>query len=234
MKEGIQRIEQKGYELVYPDEYLEAQAEKEKEWQEEGKTQEIYVPGAEIDEAELFKQGIQSGINFSKYENIPLQVTGENVVKAISSKRKKSGSTSTDEENWEEESEVKPKAKKPKIAFKLTKEWKEMMDADEANATLWKEVQAKEVSNEKEFCDAVEEALTCMICMDVVFKPVTTPCHHNACLVCLERSFAAETFNCPSCRAELGKEFLKDKKKIVNNNLKKILNQIFPGYEAGR
>ena len=52
---------------------------------EEGKTQEIYVPGAEIDAAELYKQGIQSGINFSKYENIPVQVTGENVVEAISS-----------------------------------------------------------------------------------------------------------------------------------------------------
>jgi len=184
-EEGIERIEQKGYELVYPDGYLEAQAEKEKEDKKAGK-------------------------------------------------RKKGGSTSTDDEDKEEESEVRPKAKKPKIAFKLSKEWKKLMDADGVNATLWKEVQAKEVSNEKEFCDAVEEALTCMICMDVVFKPVTTPCRHNACLGCLERSFAAETFNCPSCRAELGKEFLKDKKKIVNNDLKKILNEIFPGYEAGR
>ena len=38
------------------------------------------------------------------------------------------------------------------------------MEDVEANATLWEEVQAKEVPNEKEFCDAVEEALTRMIC----------------------------------------------------------------------
>jgi len=44
---------------------------------------EIYVPGAEISGQELYKTGIASGINFSKYENIPVKVTGENAPKNI-------------------------------------------------------------------------------------------------------------------------------------------------------
>lgn len=67
---------------------------------------------------------------------------------------------------------------------------------------------------------------------DIVFKPVTTPCSHNICLPCLERSFSAGVFNCPSCRADLGKDYLTTKP--LNNNLKKVLNAIFPGYEVGR
>ena len=45
---------------------------------EEGKTQESYVPKEDVVAEELFKLGISSGINFVKYENIPVSVTGEN------------------------------------------------------------------------------------------------------------------------------------------------------------
>merc|ERR1719470_141331 len=45
---------------------------------EEGKTQESYVPKADVVAEELFKLGISSGINFGKYENIPVSVTGDN------------------------------------------------------------------------------------------------------------------------------------------------------------
>ena len=50
---------------------------------EEGKIKEIYVPKEEGSAAELYSQGISSGINFSKYENIPVSVTGENRPPAI-------------------------------------------------------------------------------------------------------------------------------------------------------
>ena len=66
---------------------------------------------------------------------------------------------------------------------------------------------------------------------DIVYQPVTTPCSHNVCFPCLERSFSAGVFNCPSCRAELGKDYLTTKPK--NEPLKKVLNAIFPGYEVG-
>ena len=44
---------------------------------EEGKTQESYVPKEDVVAEELYKLGISSGINFGKYENIPVKVTGE-------------------------------------------------------------------------------------------------------------------------------------------------------------
>lgn len=49
---------------------------------EDGKTREIYVP-KDISEDSLFSEGISSGINFSRYQNIPCQVTGRDVVEPI-------------------------------------------------------------------------------------------------------------------------------------------------------
>ena len=72
--------------------------------------------------------------------------------------------------------------------------------------------------------------ITNHIHQDIVFKPLTTPCGHNFCLQCLERSFQSGTKACPSCRAELEEDF----KKYKNNTLKEALNIIFPGYETGR
>ena len=58
--------------------------EKTRQWtDEEGKTQETYVPKEDMVAEELFKMGISSGINFAKYENIPVSVTGDNQPKAI-------------------------------------------------------------------------------------------------------------------------------------------------------
>lgn len=41
------------------------------------KPREFYIP-TEMDESEIFGNGISSGINFSKYDNIPIKVTGNN------------------------------------------------------------------------------------------------------------------------------------------------------------
>jgi len=51
---------------------------------EEGNVREIYVPKPEDDASELYKRGVSSGINFSKYEAIPVSVTGSKVVGPIS------------------------------------------------------------------------------------------------------------------------------------------------------
>ena len=45
---------------------------------EEGEVKEMYVPGEEPKAEDLFKLGITSGINFSKYDAIPVSVTGDN------------------------------------------------------------------------------------------------------------------------------------------------------------
>ena len=52
---------------------------------EDGELKEMYVPKAEQAAEELFGQGIASGINFGKYEDIPVQVTGDNKPSPIKS-----------------------------------------------------------------------------------------------------------------------------------------------------
>ncbi|NXK03262.1 TRI25 ligase, partial [Herpetotheres cachinnans] len=50
---------------------------------------------------------------------------------------------------------------------------------------------------------ALEEELTCSICLSLFSSPVTMPCGHNFCGSCLERSWAglSRDFSCPQCRA---------------------------------
>ena len=45
---------------------------------EDGEEKEMYVPKGDVDADELFGQGIASGINFAKYDDIPVEVTGDN------------------------------------------------------------------------------------------------------------------------------------------------------------
>ncbi|XP_032858083.1 E3 ubiquitin/ISG15 ligase TRIM25 [Tyto alba] len=49
---------------------------------------------------------------------------------------------------------------------------------------------------------ALEEELTCSICLCLFSCPVTVPCGHNFCTSCLELSWAglANNFSCPQCR----------------------------------
>jgi len=53
----------------------------------EGNTKEIYVPKDmdDIDADELFKMRIATGVNFSKYSDIPVKVTGENAPEPVTS-----------------------------------------------------------------------------------------------------------------------------------------------------
>jgi len=133
----------------------------------------------------------------------------------------------------DENNEASPAAKKKKTSvYNINAEWLELMEADAENKALWDQVKEKGATNKKELTDFVEEIFCCIICQDIVFKPVTTPCGHNFCFSCIERSFSAGQKGCPSCRADLGEDYLKSKP--ANLNLKKILLKIFPGYEAGR
>ncbi|NXE08049.1 TRI25 ligase, partial [Lophotis ruficrista] len=50
---------------------------------------------------------------------------------------------------------------------------------------------------------ALEEELTCSICLCLFSSPVTVPCGHNFCASCLDLSWAglSRNFSCPQCRA---------------------------------
>ena len=49
----------------------------------DGNEKEIYVPRENDNAEELYKMGVQSGINFSKYSSIPIKVTGENAPASV-------------------------------------------------------------------------------------------------------------------------------------------------------
>ena len=161
-QEGKKRIQEMGYEMIYPEGYLEAQAEKAKLAEKDGNTPKSKKRKQQKDEGD-----------------------GD-------------GSFVVDDDT-EENNDSSPAAKKQKTTFKIPSEWRELIDKDVKNANLWEQVAEKAASNRKELTDFVEEMFGCIVCMDIVFKPVTTHCKHNICLPCLKRSFEADTFSCSAC-----------------------------------
>jgi len=135
-----------------------------------------------------------------------------------------------DIENVAQTDENTKEVKKPKASYKLPADIKKAMQEDKKNERLWKDVMGKEFLNKKALTEHVEELVSCMICMDLCAQPVSTPCLHNICKACLQRSFKAETYTCPSCRYDLGKEYEME----VNEKMKVVLNLLFPGYDIGR
>uniref|UniRef100_A0A8D2LRR9 E3 ubiquitin-protein ligase UHRF n=1 Tax=Varanus komodoensis TaxID=61221 RepID=A0A8D2LRR9_VARKO len=125
-------------------------------------------------------------------------------------------------------------SKRIKVAvYKLTPQQKSLIKEDEANAKLWNE--ALEALKDGPvsvgwFLNKVEETFLCICCQEVVFRPITTVCQHNVCKACLDRSFRAEVYSCPTCRYDLGKNYTMQ----VNQRLQSLLNQLFPGYGNGR
>ncbi len=76
------------------------------------------------------------------------------------------------------------------------------------------------------------QVFQCIVCTEVLFKPITTDCGHNVCKPCLKRSFKSGVFTCPMCRASLGKDY--DFDEYANNECFEILKILLPGYEAAR
>ncbi|XP_041476197.1 E3 ubiquitin-protein ligase UHRF1-like isoform X2 [Lytechinus variegatus] len=159
--------------------------------------------------------------------------------KEAAKEKEKKGSSEDDDEQEEKKSKKgkgkkrhreepeKPTPKKTK--FELSKETQKMIDEDEQNKSHWKAI-IEECQAGKKFITAVEDTFTCICCQEVVYHPISTPCSHNICKTCLQRSFKAEIFSCPYCRYDLGKGYSLS----YNKNLQVILNSVFPGYEAGR
>jgi len=134
------------------------------------------------------------------------------------------------EEEGQTELFIKKQKSSPKAKYIIGSDLKEAMDADRLNVKIWQEVKSNDYATKKDMNEFVESQFGCIICQDIVFKPVTTPCLHNVCRPCLDRSFKADVFTCSSCRGELGKDY----EKPINDELSEILKLIFPGYEIGR
>lgn len=121
-----------------------------------------------------------------------------------------------------------PAAKKPR--YELTKQQKTLIKADKLNAKVWEQLVNSISKGTEGLLSRIQEALTCIVCQEVVHQPITTTCFHNICKSCLTRSFKAEVYTCPSCRHELGKDY----SLTINKPLQKVLLDIFPGYNGGR
>ncbi|KAF6762133.1 PUA-like domain-containing protein [Ephemerocybe angulata] len=80
---------------------------------------------------------------------------------------------------------------------------------------------------DKELC----QELSCDICSNVYYQPVTTPCQHTYCAKCLQRSLDHHT-TCPLCRENLPNySYFQDHP--INNTIYQLILKAFPGvYEA--
>nr|QVX32599.1 UHRF1/2 [Platynereis dumerilii] len=162
---------------------------------------------------------------------------GKGTPKGEKGKRKRKVIESDDEEEEDKEKEEdvennnnNKSAKKPKVSYKVPTESADLIKKDDKNRKLWDEAMEATCEGAQKFLAKVEELFACICCQDIVFKPVTTDCAHNICKSCLSRSFKAEVYSCPTCRAELGENY----KMPINTTLEKVLLKMFPGYENGR
>lgn len=122
--------------------------------------------------------------------------------------------------------------KKKNDIYNLDSDVEKSIDKDTVNRKLWLECKTVVQEGKKRFLEKVEDIFTCIICLSLVFYPVTLKCGHNLCKKCLKESFkhcSSEDYTCPHCREHLG---VTDplQKENVNEALQEALNLLFPGY----
>ncbi|CAK9801260.1 E3 ubiquitin-protein ligase UHRF1 [Anthophora plagiata] len=123
-----------------------------------------------------------------------------------------------------------PKKRQKREGYKLEVDVVKYIDEDGANRKLWDECRKSSSNGKTAFLQEVSERFTCPCCLELVYKPVTTPCTHNICFNCLKRSFSSGVQCCPSCRHLLHKNYNME----VNESLSSALLLLYPGYEGGR
>ncbi|XP_014205108.1 E3 ubiquitin-protein ligase UHRF1-like [Copidosoma floridanum] len=114
-------------------------------------------------------------------------------------------------------------AKKQKNGYKLNNKLLELIETDSANAKLWSQCREYVADGKQAFYEKVAAEFICIICQDLVHKPITTPCAHNICSACLKRSFEVNSYTCPMCRSALEKNY----KIEINETLQSILLFMF-------
>ncbi|XP_032527455.2 E3 ubiquitin-protein ligase UHRF1-like [Danaus plexippus] len=231
----------KKYNIVYPDGYLEAEAEKKalKEKATNSKKSSKRVKRNESSSSEtdsspvVKKRKVQKTPQNGKVrKKQSLSDSSES-----SSEIEKSTSKDTNPKKENRKSVIpsiftkSPKNKKVKAEEPLSGEEKDSVMADTLNSKLWGDcLDVCEKQGKKEFIEHVTQVFLCIICQDVAVNPVTTPCSHNFCIGCLKLAFkSSDSQGCPCCRQSLAKMEVQ-----VNEQLKKALQTILKGYDAGK
>ncbi|KAJ0183607.1 hypothetical protein K1T71_000030 [Dendrolimus kikuchii] len=107
---------------------------------------------------------------------------------------------------------------------------KEAISKDTMNKKLWDECfSVLDTKGKKEFVDYLAAVFICSICQDVAADPVTTPCLHNFCLDCVNQVFRPGAKICACCRNDLT-TYVPE----INIYLKIALQSILTGYDYGR
>ncbi|XP_026331879.1 E3 ubiquitin-protein ligase UHRF1-like [Hyposmocoma kahamanoa] len=217
----------KEYSLVYPDGYLEAEAEKQALKEKNSKAA---------------KGGKKRALRESN-------VSESNGNASPPGKKRKTAKKGTpDPKNsgeFSNSTNVSPKTKIPSMfaGRKSTKQSPVKVDNaltdaetlaikdDALNKKLWEEcLEVCRSNGKKGLVDHVTQVFLCIICQDVPVGPVTTPCLHNFCMACLKLAFKSTGVRtCPCCRQSLVKY-----EPEHNEKLRAALQCIMPGYDAGR
>jgi hypothetical protein len=127
------------------------------------------------------------------------------------------------------------------VKFQVPQEARDLITQDSTNANIWNRIVNFPGKSIKEFLGKIREEFNCPICFNLVLKPITTNCAHNACSSCLKNSVRHYGNKCPICRAILFEEVidLPEFKQVntlvkiveqhsVNENLGKALTHFFP------
>ncbi|XP_011568402.3 E3 ubiquitin-protein ligase UHRF1 [Plutella xylostella] len=236
----------KEYAIVYPDGYLEAEAEK-KALKEKGSKAKAKGKGGKKRALRESNHSSDSEEEKSAEEASPPTKKRKKADQATPEQKKrgkaKKGDTSITESPkvktpsiFEKAAKGSPKAKKNKVSQDevenvLSNEELEAIKADSVNAKLWEGcVEICKTSGKTAFVENVTTVFLCIICQDVPANPVTTPCLHNFCMGCIKLAFKSTgNKTCPACRGDLSKVDLEP-----NSEMKAALQTIMPGYDAGR
>ncbi|XP_063837600.1 E3 ubiquitin-protein ligase UHRF1-like [Ostrinia nubilalis] len=224
----------KQFPIVYPDGYLEAEAEKKALKEKSGKN----------GKAKTTKTSKKRALRES---NQTTESEGE------ASPPVKKRKTSQEDKQKKKDKPAKnasitesPKAKipsifnikSPKSAKKakdadsgLSAEERDVVKEDSLNVKLWEEcIEICDAKGKKEFVEHVTQVFLCIICQEVAVSPVTTPCLHNFCMACIKLAFKSTgSQSCPCCRQNLAKY-----EPEPNEKLMAALRSILPGYDSGK
>ncbi|XP_046723224.1 E3 ubiquitin-protein ligase UHRF2-like isoform X3 [Silurus meridionalis] len=226
--EGIERSKKLGLKVQYPPGYLEAMANKSRK--------EASVRGGRGGAPRGKRHG---GRGRPRCGRPPKRVKEEEEEEKEEEEpavhedgeTQRNGGEDTQKETAVCKEQQEPKAKRLKEveAFVLSEQQRSLIQEDHGNKKVWDEALGF-LTEGPNFLRKVEQIFMCVCCQELAYQPVTTPCQHNVCKTCLQRSFRAEVFTCPACRYDLGKDYVM----VLNKNLQQLLDQFFPGYSKGR
>ncbi|KAF7697013.1 E3 ubiquitin-protein ligase UHRF2-like isoform X2 [Silurus meridionalis] len=225
--EGIERSKKLGLKVQYPPGYLEAMANKSRK--------EASVRGGRGGAPRGKRHGGRGRPRCGrppkrvKEEEEEEKEEEEPAVHEDGETQRNGGEDTQKETVCKEQQEPKAKRLKEVEAFVLSEQQRSLIQEDHGNKKVWDEALGF-LTEGPNFLRKVEQIFMCVCCQELAYQPVTTPCQHNVCKTCLQRSFRAEVFTCPACRYDLGKDYVM----VLNKNLQQLLDQFFPGYSKGR